>query len=118
MTKNYHRDTSVTALKQDLGWPDLARRRVLRDCTMWYKIHYGLVRLPFPPSVVLKPRLAKDDHSLAYLQLNTRVNCYQFTYFARTIILWEGLMAHAVVAPSLEVFLSLVSAQILGSGLP
>ena len=98
VTKTYHRDASVTALKQDLDWPSLAKRRELRDCTMWYKIHYGLVLLPFPPNVVPKPRLAKDDHNLAYLRLNPRVDCYQYIFFVRTIITCNGLHALAVVA--------------------
>ena len=118
VTRSYDRDTSVTALKRDLGWPDLAKRRELRDCTMWYKIHYGFVLLPFPSGVVRKPRLAKDDHNLAYLQLNPRINSFKFSYFVRTIISWNSLSAQAVAAPNAEVFLTLASAQLLGCGQP
>ena len=118
VTKSYDRYTSTTALKQDLGWPELVKRRELRDVVMWHKIHYCVVLLPFPPVVVLKPRPAQGDHELAYLGIIPRIDCYKFSYFVRTIISWNKLSASAVAAPRPEAFHSLASAQLLGCGQP
>ena len=119
VTKSYDYNTSVSALKQDLGWADLAARRKVRDCTMWYKIHYNHVFMTFPPQVQLKPRLAKDNHhNLAYLEIKPRVDVFKFSYFVRTTLLWNSLSENAVVAQSPAIFQTLVAAQFLGSCQP
>ena len=114
VTKSYDRDTSVSALKSSLGWVDLERRRKMHDCVMWFKIHYCFVFLPFPPLVVPKPRLARNDHNLAYLHLDSRINSFKFSFFVRTIPVWNSLSADAVSAPRPDVFQALASAQLLG----
>ena len=116
--RDYRWTTSVTSLKQDLGWPPLSARRQVRDSVMWYKIHYNKVFIHFPTMVIPKPRIALNDHDLAYLHLHTRVNAYKYSYFPRTIPLWNSLPATAVAAPSVEAFQGLVSAQLLGQSQP
>ena len=44
--------TSVTALKKDLNWPTLQKRRNTSGLIMWYKVHFGLVAINFPPVVL------------------------------------------------------------------
>jgi hypothetical protein len=49
--RNYDRTASVTSMLQSLEWDSLATRRLLNQCSMFYKIHYGLVHIPFPSCV-------------------------------------------------------------------
>lgn len=118
VTKSYDYNTSVTGLKHELGWPSLAARRKVRDCVMWYKIHYAIVFVPFPSQLMSKPRPARFDHNMAYLEVIPRVDCYKYSYFLRTAIHWNSLSADLVAAPSVDAFQRLVSAQFLGCGQP
>ena len=59
--------------------------------------------------VVLKPRLSRLDHDLAYLEINARVYAYKSSFFVRTIPIWNNLFANTVVAPSPEDFHVLAS---------
>ena len=118
VTRTYDRHTSVTQLKNSLEWDHLAARRNARDCVMWYKIHNGLVYMPFPGVVVPKPRLGRHDHPLAYLQLHSQVNAYLHSYFVRTIPLWNALPATTVSAITLQAFQRQAMANLVGQRLP
>jgi len=46
--KDYQRASSIPNMINSLGWDSLEKRRVLADITMFYKIHGGLIDVPFP----------------------------------------------------------------------
>ena len=73
-------------------------------CTMWYKIQNQLVNLPFPPTVLPKPRLNYRDHHLAYTHVGPRIDAYKFSFFVRTVPMWNGLPVGAVSADTLQGF--------------
>ena len=111
-TRDYSRESSVSAMKTQLGWPSLQSRRTYRDLTMWYKIHYGLVRIVFPPVVTLATRQTRHGHELSYVQILPRVDCFKYSYFVRTIPAWNVAPDNAVYAASVTTFQRLVLAQI------
>ena len=104
--RKYDWNTSVTALKQDLNWPTLLQRRKIHDLTMWYKIHFGLVNINFPPAVLPRPRNSQDRiyHELSFIQVQHRVACFGHTFYVRTIPLWNSLPVSPASATSLNCF--------------
>ena len=48
---DYRRDSSVSAMIDQLGWQSLQKRRVENDLLLFYKIHNKEVDIPFPPEL-------------------------------------------------------------------
>ncbi|XP_072030819.1 uncharacterized protein [Amphiura filiformis] len=99
----FHRKTSVTPLLDQLQLDQLATKRVMSQCTMFYKIHHGLVNISFPPNIRLHPTSGRS-HNLRYLPVLATRNTYKYSFFVRTIPTWNRLPAEAVAAPSVNVF--------------
>ena len=91
--RKYDWNTSVTAFKQDLNLPTLLQRCKIHNCTMWYKIHLGIVDINFPSAVIPRPWNSQDllYHVLSYIQVPHRVACFGHTFYVRTIPLWTPL---------------------------
>ena len=102
--QKYYWNTSVTALKKDLNWPTLQQRRNTSDLIMWYKVHFGLVAINFPPIVLLSPRVSKFHHELSYNQVQHRKKCFEYSYYVRTIPLWKSLPNSPASATSINSF--------------
>ena len=62
----YGRFTSITPLLKQLDLDLLATRRLMTQCTMFFKIHYNKVNLQFLPCVRLLPTTGKTSHELRY----------------------------------------------------
>ena len=45
-----------------------------------------------------KTRLSRHDHSLTYFQVWPRVDSYKFSFFVRTVPLWNGLTVSVISA--------------------
>ena len=104
VTRDYRREVRGEQLVESLQWDTLEVRRNVKDVTMWYKIHNHLIQLPFPPTVLPKPRLSRNDHPLAYLQVWPRVDAFKYSYFVRTVPLWNSLPIGAVSAVTSQSF--------------
>ena len=119
MTRNYDYETSVTGLKRGLGWANLSTRRDIHDCVMWYKIYYQFVLMPFPYPVKLKPRLSFTDHDLAYARLQHLILAYKYSFFVRTIPLWNALKTLPIVsATTVEALQEAATDPMLGQARP
>ena len=103
----YDRKTSVTPLLEQLQLDPLATRRVMSQCTMFFKIHHGLVNIRFPTNIRLHPTSSRVSHNLRYAPVLASHNIYKFSFFIRTIPTWNRLPVEAVTAPSVNVFQSI-----------
>ena len=63
---NYDRTASVSSMVQSLEWDTLATRRLVNQCSMFYKIRNGLVNIPFPPCVIPSRRQGRHSHPQSY----------------------------------------------------
>ena len=111
VTREYSRAVKSDDIVRELKWDTLETRRNTNDVVMFYKIHHQIVQLPFPPSVVPKPRLAQHDHELVYLHVRPRIDAYRHSFFVRSIIMWNSLPSAAVTASSLQGFQPLALAH-------
>lgn len=104
---NYERTASVTQMLQRLEWDSLATRRLLNQCTMFFKIHHGLVSIPFPTTVIPSTRQGRNTNTMSYQTIQPRVNSYRYSFFVRIIPVWNRLPTPVTSAVSVRQFQSL-----------
>ena len=84
VTGDYSRYSSVTQMREALGWETLECRRHLATATTFYKSINNLIYLPIPSSV----RPADPRH------VATNTNAYTYSFFPRTIPLRNDLPSY------------------------
>jgi len=106
VNNNYRRTTSVTDLINKLAWEDLHTRRLVSQLAMFFKIHYGLVNIPMPFNVTPPTSYVPGSchHSFKYAIPNATIDNYKFSFYPRSIRLWNQLPTIAVCAASPAAF--------------
>ena len=107
VTSNYDRYASVSQMLQELNWDSLAIRRSVHQCTMFYKIRNNFVNIPFPSCIIPATRLGRNTNIFAYQLIQARVNTFKYSFFVRTIPLWNKLPTSVVSAASVHQFQSM-----------
>ena len=101
---NYIREEgTVTKLIEELNWQPLEVRRKVKKCTMFYKIHHGLVDISLPDHMVYQTKGTRG-HNKKLCQIQYRTNRYGDSFFPSTIPIWNNLPASAVNAVTSEAF--------------
>ena len=99
---DYNSTTSTSALVSSLGWDTLKHRRLFNQSARFYKFHNGLVNCKLPDFVTrCSSRSLTRSHQIAYQppQSNILTHCYSF--FPRTLRVWNSLPCEVVTSPSL-----------------
>ena len=93
----YGRDVSATGLVGSLQWRTLQERRFLARQTMFYKAVNGLAAVTLPPYVNrMNSTITASSHNLQFRTLDTRIDSYKFSFFPRTIRIWNLLPQQVV----------------------
>ena len=71
---------------------------------MLYRIHHQLVNIQLPHFITQAPYISRRDHILKLSVPEATIDAYKFSYYPRTIRIWNHLPATAVTAPSVAVF--------------
>ena len=101
VTGDYSRSSSVTAMRETLGWETLECRRRLAAATILYKSINNLIYLPIPDSVRPADPCTRLSHPYKLCHITTNTNAYKYSFFPRTIPLWNSLPVISVTATSL-----------------
>jgi len=88
--KNDYRRTSVSGLVRDLGWQSLEDRRKNSRLALFYKGLHGLSAIPCD-SLCRPVRNSRHSDSDTFTILSSRLDCYKFLFFPRTILEWNKL---------------------------
>ena len=115
---DYRRTTSVTPLISDLGWESLHNRRLLSQLKMFYKIQHGLVKINLPANIHPASHFGRHDHHLKYQIPTATIDPYKYSYFPRTVRIWNQLPPPAVMAPSIVIFQTITIPAIVGFQTP
>lgn len=100
---DYQRTSSVTEMMEKLGWQTLQQRRDYARLTMMYRIVHQLADIPAEP--YFTPLTSRTrGHDSRFRQIQTSYTGYQYSFFPRTIILWNQLPQSAVSQSTLEAF--------------
>ena len=95
---DYRYTTSPSVLVSALGWDPLHTRRILDQCTLFYKIHHQLVFMPYPHIVTPATYFGRHDHTLKYVIPKATIDTFKFSFYPRTIRNWNRLPSSAINA--------------------
>ena len=96
--RDYRRTTRVTPLIDKIGWDSLHTRRLVAQNTMFFKIHHNLVNISMPSAIQPATYFARLDHSLKYAIPIASIDSYKYSFYPRSVRIWNQLPAHAVTA--------------------
>ena len=90
-TNKYTNTSSVSSMLDHLQWESLESRRNKIQLTLLYKVVNDLVDIP--SSVYLTPSTAKtrSSHTKKFRQFSPSTDCFKFSFFPRTVPLWNSL---------------------------
>ena len=100
---DYGRTSSVTEMMANLGWDTLQKRRDLARLSMMYRIVHALVDIPVEPYLIPLTSMTRGNES-RFHQIRTSNTTYLYSFFPRTIILWNQLPQTAVSQTTQEAF--------------
>ena len=101
VTAEHSRQASVTKLLEDLKWRTLLNRRFVARQTMLFKALNAQAIPPHFPRTAQRTRTSHDQQmTIPSLHLDT----YKYSFFPRTIRIWNILPACLVQAPSTDSF--------------
>lgn len=101
---DYSRYSSVSAMLADLNWQSLEERRIINDLTMFYKINFNFVNISFPAEIKLGFQGTRRSHDYKFMPLSSSVNAYKYSFFPRTIPVWNGLPFSVIHASTVNHF--------------
>jgi hypothetical protein len=104
VTRRYHNTSSVSDMLEGLGWEPLKVRRAKYHLTLMYKIVHELVAVPASQYFIPHSTSTRQTHSSQFLHPYAKQNYYKYTYFIRTIPLWNLMPAALIDAPSKDAF--------------
>ena len=110
--QNYHRRESVSAMMQQLQWKSLEWRRQAASLVMLYKIQHNIVAIN--PALYLSPMMPTTTRSFHPSKLQTitsRTQLYQFSFFPRTVQLWNTLPGSVLTAPTVELIAKYIDSR-------
>ena len=100
---DYSRTSSVTAMRQDLGWDTLQQRRDQARLSMMYRITHQQVDIPAERYLTPLDNRTRG-HNTRFMQIPTSFSGYHQSFFPGTIVLWNRLPQVAVSQTTLEAF--------------
>ncbi|XP_077997418.1 uncharacterized protein LOC144450647 [Glandiceps talaboti] len=100
---DYNRHSSVTTMLEKLGWPTLQTRRKAARLTNLYKIRKGELCVTAANNR-LSPTKSTRLHPARYKHLDSKTELFKNSFFSRTIVDWDELIASVIESPSTHSF--------------
>ena len=104
VTAEHSWETSVTGLMQVLQWGILHEWRLVARLAMFYKAVNGQAACHIPQDFSPTISRTRSSHNIQYHLPHTRLDCYKFSFFPRTIRAWNILPTQLVQAPDTKNF--------------
>ena len=101
---NYQNHDSITKrIAEDLKWDTLENRRNKSSVTMLYKVINSQIAVPSSYHPIPANRITRTGpHTLQ--QYQPSVNSFKYSFFPRTVQLWNSLPEFVATSPSIEEF--------------
>ena len=91
-----------------LGWDTLEQCRLLSQSTMLYKIQQSPMGILFPLEVFPLDRAAWLPKCNPYRHIQCNCNAYKFSFYPRSIIVWNQLASSTLPLQSIPIFKSAI----------
>ena len=103
-TNRYRNTSSVSSMLDHLQWEPLKSRRSKIQLNLMYKVVEDLIDIPASKYLTPSTATTRAAHSRKFRQYSTSSDSFKFSFFPRTIPLWNSLPASVAEAPSLASF--------------
>ena len=82
------RFSSVTAMRQSLGWKTMESRRQLNAATMMFQGTNQEIHLFFPTPIKFADSQTRSNHPFKLKQTATHINVYKYSFFPHVISIY------------------------------
>ena len=109
---NYQPTASVTEMLSELGWSSLETRRTIARLNLMYKICHGNVDIDknsYLCSSKICGTRTRSSHDYKFFNINATKDVYFYSFFPRTLRVWNKLPKDVVDSNSLEIFKTKIS---------
>ncbi|CAC5409914.1 unnamed protein product [Mytilus coruscus] len=103
-TNCYMNTSSVGSMLEELDWESLENRGVKLQLTLLYKVVNYLVDIPCDTYLTPMSSRTRSSHTKKFRQYSTKTYGYKYSFFPRTVTVWNSLPATVAEAPSLVSF--------------
>ena len=98
---NYHRDASVTRMRQDLELPLLEERHRQARLTMFYKAINHQIAIPIPDYIRPRVRTTRQQEN-RFMRFSSSSDSYWQSFFPRTLRDWDALPTNIIELPTVR----------------
>ena len=116
-TGRHRRQDSVTDMLSELGWRTLQERRVASRLTMFFKATNGLAVCDLPQDVRISTGRTRSSHPLQYTIPPSHTDTYKYSYYPRTLRVWNLLPSHVVSSENVDTFKAAIHQQFQSSNM-
>ena len=102
--RDYRKSSSSSQLVSNLGWDLLHTRRLCAQATMFFKVYHNFVDIPLPPTITPAFFIGRRDHSRKLTIPEANVDAFKYSFYPRTVRIWNTLSYVAVTKPSPATF--------------
>jgi len=107
VTNNYDKSPgTVTNILKDLHWESLQSRRQNSRLVLLHKIVYHYIDIPTTQYLTPYTRHSRHFHHLAFHLPITTSDYFKYSFFPRTVVVWNTLPSHVVSADTVLGFRS------------
>jgi hypothetical protein len=106
ITNRFHNTSSVDSMLEELNCETLETRRTKHQLTMLYRIVNKLVDIDANKYLTPRRKMPRHPHGSGFLPVTHTSDIFKYSFFPRSIPLWNDLPASVAEAPSLASFKS------------
>ena len=103
-TSRFGYTSSVESMLQHLQWESLESRRTKIQLTLFYKVVNNLIDIPEANYLIPSTSRTRSAHKKKYRHFSPDSDSFKFSFFPRTVPVWNSLPATVAEAPSLVSF--------------
>ena len=113
VSNRYHNTSSVTDMMSDLNWAPLEVRRIRYRLIFFYKVIHHLVAIPYSSLLIPVDTRTRHTNPNSFRHIQTSKDCYKYSYFPRSITLWNQLPKTFTTADTVDGFKSMIPVSAL-----
>ena len=102
--RRYHQTSSVSNMLTQLGWETLAERRAKFRLINLYKGVHNMIAIDCSHYLTPIQAQTRQSHSMTFRHISTRSDYHKFSFYPRTIPLWNSLPPSIIQSPTIGAF--------------
>ena len=106
----YGRNSSITSIKGNLGWDDLAMRRKVARLTIFHQAIGGYLAIPARTFLrpVQRTTRSSSQNTNNFINITTNKNCFKYSFIPRTLQDWNQLPKELTAIADKKLFKSAI----------